>query len=198
MIIIDGQQSQFAIANFANLEELLVSVTQTETMSDRIVTDVFVNDEQFSELYPHQSEDIETSEIEKVEIISVLNSQMAVSITKELHKVNLIMQASTRQVAEGLRELNNDALNLLVDTVNVTRDFMSMIAVLRSEFIDTVDEEFTEHVESISQLLAEINEVLESEDWFLLADLLEFEFLPACQGWESILINIEKQIDSKH
>ncbi len=194
MIIIDGRESNVAITSFSNLEELLVSVTAADDMNNRFVTDVLLNGEQFSELYPHQAEDIDASDIESVEIITVQNSQMALSIVTELHKVIQLMQFSSKKIAEMLRELDNSALSSLSDTVDVTRDFMNMIAVLRSEFVDTVDENFLLHVESISRILGEINEVLASEDWFLLADLLEFEFVPACQTWEEILDNIEKNI----
>ncbi len=196
MIIIDGRQSDFTISNFANLEELLVSVSASDGMHNRIVTDVFLNNEQFSELYPHQAEDIEANEIERVEIRSVPCTQMAFDISKELHKVSKILQISSTEVSKHLRALNNtEALPLLLDTINVTRDFMAMVAVLRSEFIDRVDEAFVAHVESISQLLGEMNEVLESEDWVLLADLLEYEFIPTCQGWESILDSIQSEIE---
>ncbi len=194
MIIIDGCQTDVAVTSFANLQELLVSVTNDESMSDRFVTDVLLNGEQFSELYPYQAEDIESSEINSVEIITVQNSQMALSIVGELHKVIAIMQLSSKQIAEKLRELDNSALKTLIDTIDVTRDFMNMVAVLRSEFVDTVDENFLMNVESISKILAEINEVLATEDWFLLADLLEFEFLPACQSWNDILDTIAKNI----
>ncbi len=194
MIIIDGRQSDVAITSFSNLEELIMTVTTDESMKDRFVTDVFVNDEQFSEVYPHQAEDIESSDLQKVEIVSVLNSQMALTITSELYKVIKIMQISGREISLKLREMDNCALELLTDTVEVTRNFMSMIAVLRTEFVDTVDLSFSANVEVISQLLAEINEVLESQDWYLLADLLEFEFLPACQAWESVLANLERSI----
>ncbi len=194
MIIIDGRQSDVAITSFANLEELIMTVTTDDSMHDRFVTDVYVNGEQFSEIYPHQAEDIEAGEIEKVEIVSVLNSQMALTITAELYKVVKIMQISGREIAAKMRDMDNCSYELLTDTVEVTRNFMSMIAVLRTEFVDTVDESFSANVEVISQLLAEINEVLEAQDMYLLADLLEFEFIPACQAWESVLANLERSI----
>ncbi len=195
MIIIDGRQSQLAISNYENLEQLLISVSNSDELCNRIVTDVFVNNEQFSELYPHQSEDIESDELESVEIRSVPFRQMALDITRELFKVSKIMQLSSKEISTHLRNVNvEEALPLLLDLINVTRNFMAMIAVLRQEFIDKVDPDFVAHVESISQLLGEMNEVLANEDWFLLADLLEFEFIPTCNGWELILERIQTEI----
>ncbi len=196
MIIIDGQQTELAISNFANLEELLVSISASDEMQKRIVTDILVNDEAFSELYPHQAEDIEADELQRVEIMSVSSTQMARDIAKELHKVSKILQVSAEEVSTNLRTSNlAEGLPLLMDTINVTRDFMAMVAVLRSEFIDRVDTEFTNHVESISQLLGEMNEVLAVEDWNLLADLLQYEFTETCKGWESILNAIQNDLE---
>ncbi len=195
MIIIDGRQTELSITNFENLEQLLVSVSNCDEMNGRVVTDILVNNEQFSELYPHQSEDIESDELESVEIRSVHYTQMALDITTELYKVSKIMQVSSTEISTHFRNVNTeDGLPLFLDLINVIRNFMGMIAVLRTEFIDTVDAGFVNHVEAISQILGEMNEVLASEDWLLLADLLEYEFQPTCQGWESILDKLHSDI----
>ena len=66
---------------------------------------------------------------------------------------------------------------------------MSMVGVLRSEFVDVSDPQFSTLVERVSELLGEMSEVLSGEDWILLADLLEFEFNPVCEAWNK---NLEK------
>ena len=50
MIIVDGRNSGKEISNFANLEEILVDVMEGEGMENRVVTDVLVNNGQFSEI----------------------------------------------------------------------------------------------------------------------------------------------------
>ena len=37
-------------------------------------------------------------------------------------------------------------------------------------------------------------EVLENEDWILLADLLEYEFLPMVKDWDGVIGNLRKVI----
>jgi hypothetical protein len=37
-------------------------------------------------------------------------------------------------------------------------------------------------------------EVQENEDWILLADLLEYEFLPVVEKWEPVVQDLEKRI----
>ncbi len=198
MIIIDGRQTELAITNFSNLEELLVSIAEMEAMEKRIVTDVFVNKVQFSELYPHQAEDIDADELESVEIRSMPTNEMARAIIVELNKVVNIMNFSALEISKAFRELETEkGITFLVDTINVVRDFMSMVGVLRAEFVDEIDPDFVNNVENLSELLVEINEALENKDWYLTSDLFEFEFIPLCNNWEGILANIDKNISSQ-
>jgi len=197
MIIIDGQESSFKVNNFANLEELLVKVMEQDYLENRVVTDVLINDESFSEIYPHQAEDIETREIASVEIRSVPVAEMAMSISRELYKVVQIMSEGSRKVAELFRQADDsEALETYQDLLEVIRDFLGMIGVLRNEFSLQEQKVSNEAVEEISSLLGEMTEVMENEDWILLADLLEYEFLPAVDKWKQVIHLIREDIKS--
>lgn len=195
MIIIDGQQSQMNIGNFANLEEILVQVVSNDAMNDRIVTDVIVNEETFSEIYPHQAEDIASEFLRTVEVRSVPVNEMAVNIAREMYKVAQIMGNGSKQISRLFRQAEDaEALELLQDLLDVTRDFMSMLAVLRSEFSLSANKDFSNNSEQFSALLSEMTEVLENEDWILLADLLEYEFLPVCENWKKVIQILREDI----
>ncbi len=197
MIIIDGREAKFKLSSFENLQEVLIKVMEDDEMKERIITDVFVNNEQFSEIYPHQAEDIETGEIKSLEIQSVPVNQMAKNIAEELGKVSQIMNKGAREVAGLFRRADDsEALELFQDLLDVTRDFLGMIALLRNEYVDVEEivPDFAQNVETISDLLSEMNEVLENEDWILLSDLLEFEFLPVMSNWEKAIAYIKSNI----
>ena len=196
MITIDGRQSKMEIGNFANLEEILVGVLNNENMETRIVTDVLVNNEAFSEIYPHQAEDIGSEFIKSVEVRSMPVGEMAANIAREMYKVTQIMSNGTRHVARLFRQADDaEALDMLQDLIDVTRDFMGMIGVLRNEFcLDSGNREFNEASEQLSNLLTEMTEVLENSDWILLADLLEYEFLPLAQNWKQVIQNIRENL----
>ena len=49
MIIIDGAKSDLSINNYANLEEALIHISKQDCLEMRVVTDVLVNNEPFSE-----------------------------------------------------------------------------------------------------------------------------------------------------
>lgn len=195
MIIIDGRKTDMHIENFANLEEILVEANTKCGEENRIVTDVLLNDELFSEIYPHQAEDIERDEIRTVEVRSVPLGEMALNISDELFKVTRMMSNGSARVAQLFRQGDDqEALDMFQDLLDVTRDFMSMVGVLRSEFVEVTDPQFVALVERVSELLGEMSEVLAGEDWILLADLLEFEFNPVCEAWNKNLAQMRSEI----
>ena len=107
MIIVDGQPSPLEVVHFQNLEQIIEEVLDGERMRSRIVTDVFVNDEAFSEVYPHQAQDVEAHDINRVEIVSVPAVEMARNIVAELHKVVSLMAAAGQQVADFFRQADD-------------------------------------------------------------------------------------------
>lgn len=197
MIIIDGRQTEMKLNSFANLEEVLVRAMQDPCLENRIVTDVKVNEENFSEIYPHQAEDIDCHGIETVEIISMNIDDMVINILDELNKVVRLMNSGACQVAALFRQADDaEALELFQDLLDVTRNFLSMVGLLRSEYTIPESEKFAENVEVISNLFGEMTEVLEHEDWVLLADLLGYEYIPATMEWLQILSDMTAKIKS--
>lgn len=195
MISVDGLDTGLQIQGFENLEQLLIKVMEDKHLAGRIVTDVMVNGEPFSEIYPHQAEDVETAEIETVEIVSMPTTEMAVNITRELYKVVTLMDHGARRVAELFRKADDsEALEVYQDLLDVTRDFMGMIGVLRGEFSLKRNANFNDAAEELSSLFSEMVEVIENEDWILLADLLEYEFIPAVERWKKVVAQLREDI----
>ncbi|WP_291439771.1 hypothetical protein [Desulfovibrio sp.] len=195
MIIIDGNESVKSISTFENLEQALTSIMRDEEMEGRVITDVLVNDEAFSEIYPHQAEDITCDAISRLEVRSVPNSELAVDIAGEMGKVTLMMEHGARQVARLFREASDtDALELLQDLLDVTRDFMNMLGDLRGRYAEGDSDAFAEKTEKLSNLISEMSDGLENEDWILLSDLLEYEFLPICAEWREVSEQLRQQI----
>lgn len=197
MIVIDGRQSGLSLSNFANLEEVLTKLIEEEQLEDRIVTDVFVNEESFSELYPHQSEDIETEEIQKLELKTISFHEMSKEVVIELPKVIRLMALSGRELASHLRANQiAEGVEILQDIVSVTRDFINTISLLRSQYSGKSGFSLDDFGEKLGDILGEINEAIEFEDWMLVADLIEYEYLPECEGWRNIVDSLADDIGS--
>lgn len=197
MILIDGRETDLTLSNYANLEEVLSSIMDGGSLDQRIVTDVLVDDESFSELYPHQAEDIDIGSFSRLELRTVSFQQMAGDVAEELPKVLDIMDAGGKKVSELLRQSElYEGLEILQDILAVSRDYLNTLNVLRSEFSNGKEPRFNELTEKLSGVLEEIAESMSNADWMLVADLFEYEYLPACQGWREIIADISKNIQA--
>lgn len=195
MIVIDGKQYDIGAVNFQNLEQVFTKVVEDGHLEDRIVTDVLLNNEPFTEIYPHQSEDIEMSEVQSLEIVTMSAGDMAVEVTLELYKVVNIMAEGGKRVAQLFRQADDaEALDTYQDLLDVIRNFLRTIGVLRDEYSLKDNTQYTKAAENLNELFTEMSSVLENEDWILLADLLEYEFLPAVEKWKSVIKNLRDDI----
>lgn len=198
MIIIDGKQYDIGAKNFENLEQVFTKVVADGHLEDRVVTDVRINEEPFTEIYPHQAEDIAMSEVDSVEIVTMATEDMAVEITLELYKVVNLMSEGGKRVAELFRQADDaEALETYQDLIDVIRNFLNMVGVLRDEYSLKDYPEYTKGAEELNTMFTEMNNVLENEDWILLADLLEYEFLPAVEKWKKVIKNLRDDIRAK-
>ena len=195
MIIIDGRQSDISTGNFANLEEILVKVMEEEILEDRIVTDVLLNNENFSEIYPHQAEDISSGDVQSLELRTASLNEMAGDVTVELYKVLRIMQSGCKRIAALFRAADlAEALEVLQDLLDVTRHFLATINLLTEKFPASKDAVLEKASSELDGLVSEMCDVMDNHDWILLADLLEYEMLPACQTWNDVLASLGDNI----
>lgn len=193
MLIIDGNEKKLQFADFANLETLLNEVVKFDNLEKRVITDVLVNDEPFSEIYPHQAEDIEMEMIDKVEIISVTEEEMIKNILIEMQKVVTIMQSSSKRIAELFRQADDsEALEMYSDLLDVVRNFLGMISLLYNQKAMLFKQKDSASFDKFSELLNEIIEVQDNQDWILMADLLEYEFNPLLQKWQTLFNTLNK------
>ena len=191
MIIIDGRQSAINPSNFANLEEIFVKVMEEEVLENRIVTDVLLNNENFSEIYPHQAEDISSSEVQSLEVLTTSVNEMASDITVELYKVLRIIQSGCKRVSALFRQSDlAEALEVLQDLLDVTRHFLATFALLSEKFPEAKDAVLEKVSAELDGLISEMCDVMGNQDWILLADLLEYEMLPACDNWNKVLASL--------
>ena len=110
-------------------------------------------------------------------------------------KVTSMMESGGKNVARLFREgKESDALELLQDLLDVVRDFLAMVGDLRERYLGGSNEEFQTKTVELSDLLSEMSDILESEDWILLADLLEYEFAPLCEDWQKISVDMRKEL----
>ena len=73
-----------------------------------------------------------------------------------------------------------------------------MLALLRTQYLKGAKgDDLSIREEKFTSLLSEMTEVFESEDWILLADLLEYEFAPLCIEWRTTSQNVYKAMQEQ-
>lgn len=195
MITVDGQKSQLLITDFANLEEILMHLRDLDIMEGRILTDLIINGVPFTEIYPHQSEDVASNTINTIEVITVPTKQMILDIVVEMYKVVELIKKGAAEISHLCREGDDTAaLELLQDLLDVIRDFRKMQNTLETS-LSGVDMTFDANDDQLNKLLTEMNDVLSEEDWILLADLFEYEFIPFCNKWKEEVDILKKNLD---
>lgn len=194
MITVDSKQSELIIANFSNLEEILVKIKEIHISDKFVITDIMVNNEPFTEIYPHQSEDIPSSIIKTIAVKTVSLEQMIADMVDEMYKVVELIKKGSESVSSSLREgEENIGLELLQDLLDVIRDFRSMQSALEIS-LSGANIAFSANDEQLNELLLEMNDVLSNEDWILLSDILEYEFIPFCNKWKNEVDTLKKSL----
>jgi hypothetical protein len=69
-----------------------------------------------------------------------------------------------------------------------------MVGVLRNEFAADSIGDLDESLDSLSVLFSEMIEIQENEDWILLADLLEYEYLPLVDKTKGIVAQLRESV----
>lgn len=200
MIIIDGAKSDLSINNYANLEEALIHISKQDCIEMRVVTDVLVNNEPFSELYPHQAEDIDTSEVKSLELKTITATQLSYAIIDELPKVIAIINSGAENIAKLFRsgELT-EGLELLQDVIDVSRDLLQTLAIfIQNNYSESDSQQLKDFTTDFSALITETSETMVDEDWILAADLLQYELAPTIQKLSGIIASIKTAMDSSN
>lgn len=198
MIFINGVQSDLTVVDYNNLEEILLATMETCDSESKIITDVILNDELFSEVYPHQASDIESSLIKKLEITAIDIVVMANNMIAELSKVTTAMSIATVQIATYFRRGDDTkGIQTLQDFLQVNHDFINMLDTLHKSFTFTQSTHIEELTAKLSTLLTELMDIMEAGDYILLADIFEFELAPLCLEWNRTLADLRDALSNE-
>ena len=120
---------------------------------------------------------------------------MASDVVIELPKVIDIMASGSRRAASLLRQAElAEGLEVLQDIIAVSRDLLNTIRILRLQYGRGQSDVLDAVSDTLGDLLGEMVDVMTNEDWVLVADLLEYEYLPACEGWRPVITQLAGDI----
>lgn len=194
-VTLNDQKLPVDLSHLRNLEEALLELNEKFIPEGQQLFQVEVNGQFFTERYPRESRYVRLGEVARLDLKTVSDEDLArsilsdaaqqvVTLSQALEKSAALFRLAAEdeanhyfaQVLEAIRWLlqtGEGACQVLeVDLGKVTSPQMGEVSVFLNRFQD---------------LLEEMLQVYEEEDYILLADLMEYELLPMVQQWQTIL-----------
>ena len=187
-------------SHMRNLEEALVELNDRFVPAGQQLFQVRVNGEFFSERYPRESKYMELKEIATLDLKTIPDREMARVILGEvvqqagilgqaIEKSARLFRVSTEEEANHYFAQVLEALRWLLVTWENARQVLQSDPEQAASFSGAKPVSF---FQGLQDLLGEMLEISEDEDYILLADLMEYELLPMVREWQSILQDLAK------
>jgi hypothetical protein len=192
-ISVDRQHIELAGAQSDNLEEILMKVMSEHVQPGKIITAVTLNGTGYSEKNPHDAAGVPLQDIKTLEIATMSAEEMARHFFTNGCKYLDLLIKGAEKISELFRVTDETEANEhYAEYLENLRLFLQMIAqctqVLHLDLSAIPFQKATvkDEVQKLSGVMDQMLKVQESEDWVMLADLLEYELIPLLRGWESI------------
>jgi hypothetical protein len=187
-------------SHMRSLEEALVELNDRFVPEGQQLFQVRVNGEFFSERYPRESKYMELKEIATLDLKTIPDREMARVILGEVVQQAEILLQAIHQSARLFRvaaedEANHyfaqvlEALRWLLTTGDTACQVLQVDLRAAVAGQNRLNSSF---LRSLQELLSEMLEISENEDYILLADLMEYDLLPTVREWQQFLQNLAK------
>ncbi len=187
-------------SHMRSLEEALVELNDRFVPEGQQLFQVRVNGEFFSERYPRESKYMELNEIATLDLKTIPDREMArVILGEAVQQAEILIQA-IHQSARLFRVAAEDEANhYFAQVLEALRWLLTTgEAACRVLQVDLGAAVAGQHrlnssfLRSLQELLSEMLEICENEDYVLLADLMEYDLLPTVREWQQFLQNLAK------
>ncbi len=194
-VTINDQSIPVDFSHLTSLEDAIVELNDKFIPPGQQLFQVHINGEFFSERYPRESRYMDIEEISRLELKTISDQDMARVILQEaVQQAGLLCQALEQGAAlfrlAAEDEANHyyaqilDSLRWLLQTGDCASQVLSEGQRLGElPQISTI----TRYLHSLQDLLDEMLQICEEEDYIMLADLMEYELLPMVKEWQRIL-----------
>ncbi|OGP70397.1 MAG: hypothetical protein A2Y80_09170 [Deltaproteobacteria bacterium RBG_13_58_19] len=194
-VTLNDQTLPVDLSHLRNLEEVLLELNEKFIPEGEQLFQVEVNGEFFTERYPRESRYVALGEVSTLGLKTVSDADMARAILTDAASQALTLIQALEKSAALFRlaaedEANHyfaqvlEALRWLLQTGEGACQVLKVdLGQVRSPQLGDV----SEFLKRFQDLLDEMLQVYEEEDYILLADLMEYELLPLVQEWQKIL-----------
>ncbi len=181
-LTVDGHNISVNEVVGSNLEEILAFLMEHPTTDNRVITDVLVNGESYSEEVPHAALEVERESIQELAVITHTAEDLSLNFLKNApHFLNSLRLALSKIVEEFRLgdevEANEHFLGFL-ETLHLAVSMVEQAKITMGLADDRPLAEhgsLNEYLASLGEVLDRLSELQKQTDWIYLADVLEYE-----------------------
>lgn len=186
-ISIDGQTVEASGVRGTNLEEIISDLQLNHIESDRIVNDVRLNGELYSEDMPHAATEVPRDLISTLELSTLTSDKIAIHFLRNGQTFTRSIMESLPRITEMFRlgdeaEANEHYLRFLESFHLLINMLIESKSILNLNAVDSPlgeEKSLDEILRKMGTILTDILNIQESNDWIYLADLLEYDLTPS-------------------
>jgi hypothetical protein len=199
-VTLNDQSLPVDLSHLRNLEEALLELNERFIPSGEQLFQVQVNGQFFTERYPRESRYITLGEVATLDIKTVTDQDLARGILSDAAlKVETLVQALEKGAALFRLAAEDEANHYFAQVLEALRWMLQTgegaCQVLDVDMAHTCSPQIgdvSDFLKRFQDLLEEMLQVYEEEDYILLADLMEYELLPMVQEWQKILSHLSR------
>ena len=194
-VTLNDQSLPVDLSHLRNLEEALVELNERFIPDGQQLFQVEVNGQFFTERYPRESRYVRLGEVARLDLKTVSDQDLARSIlTDAALQVETLVQALEKSAALFRLAAEDEANHYFAQVLEALRWLLQTgegaCQVLELDLGKITSPQLgdvSDFLKRFQDLLEEMLQVYEEEDYILLADLMEYELLPMVQEWQKIL-----------
>ena len=194
LLTIDGETLQAGSIPGENLEEILVVLQDSHIPGSRLVGDVRLNGQSYSEDLPHAAVEIGRSDIETLEVITRSAEEVAAHFLENGVNLLTVLMESVPRIVEIFRvgdeaEANEHFLRFL-ESLHLLIGMLDQVGAIMGLHFNTAlpqDVSLNERLLKMAGIMDQIIDIQENSDWIYLADVLEYELVPELEALRDML-----------
>jgi hypothetical protein len=194
-VTLNDQSLPVDLSHLRNLEEALLELNEKFIPEGQQLFQVEVNGQFFTERYPRESRYVRLGEVARLDLKTVSDADLARTIlTDAALKVETLVQALEKSAALFRLAAEDEANHYFAQVLEALRWLLhtgeGACQVLEVDLEGVTSPQIGDvsgFLKRFQDLLEEMLQVYEEEDYILLADLMEYELLPMVLEWQKIL-----------
>ena len=199
-VTLNDQSLPVDLSHLRNLEEALVELNERFIPDGQQLFQVEVNGQFFTERYPRESRYVRLGEVARLDLKTVSDQDLARSIlTDAALQVETLVQALEKSAALFRLAAEDEANHYFAQVLEALRWLLQTgegaCQVLDVDLVEVKGPQIGDvsgFLKRFQDLLEEMLQVYEEEDYILLADLMEYELLPMVVEWQKILSQLSR------